>query len=347
MFYMVPTGNPAEIYREERDLMESMFLNRDGKPVYGKDGVPSDYLLTPRASKTMKALHTLKREHPGKVSFSKEVTDAYVKNKKRQGQVGGALLGGALGTGAGAVLGSRLIPNKGIRMATGGVLGAGLGGYAGGRHQGGKARKDVDKVTKAHDTHIARLLYTLAHNNRASITLRNEDGSNRMVIRPTITIPRQEKKAMFYEVLMEKKAYKRELAGAGLMAAGLGLNAIRPSKKDITAKRLRIREEQHKHRKASPTYQSLMKLRDLGTDRLPADFHGDTHFEYKQGLKPAELRRAEALEDRLYKEERPFEDRLTANEKRRGGPMRGIVPAGMFLGGAGLLASSLFKKKGK
>lgn len=150
---------------------------------------------------------------------------------------------------------------------------------------------------------------------------------------------------MFYEVLMEKKAYKRELAGAGLMAAGLGLNALRPSKKDITSERSRIREEQHKHRAASPTFKSLMKLRNLGTGRLPDDFQGDTYFEYKEGLKPAELRKAEALEDRLYEEERPFEDRLTANERRRGGPMRGVVPAGMFLGGAGLLGSSLFKKK--
>lgn len=151
---------------------------------------------------------------------------------------------------------------------------------------------------------------------------------------------------MFYRTLMEKKAYKRELAGAGLMAAGLGLNALRPSTKDITAERLRIREEMARHNKASPTYKSLMKLRDLGTARLPDDFHGDTHFEYKEGLTPNELRKAEALEARVSEDERPFEDRLTANEKRRGGPIQGIVPAGMFLGGAGLLASSLFKKKG-
>jgi hypothetical protein len=153
---------------------------------------------------------------------------------------------------------------------------------------------------------------------------------------------------MFYEVLMEKKAYKRELAGAGLIATGTGLLSLR-GKKDraIRAESERIREEMRNREYASPEYKSLEKLRRLGTRRLPAEFrHGGDGDEYISELTPVEEKKREDLLNRLAENNRPYEDRLTANEKRRGGPMRGIVPAGMFLGGAGLLASSLFKNKG-
>ena len=152
---------------------------------------------------------------------------------------------------------------------------------------------------------------------------------------------------MFYEVLMEKKAYKRELAGAGLMATGMGLLHV-GAKKDraIRAESERLREEMRKREYASPEHKSLEKLRRLGTRRLPAEFrHGGDGDEYISKLTPAEEKKREALLDRLAENNRSYEDRVTANEKRRGGPMRGVVPAGMFLGGTGLLASSLFKKK--
>ena len=153
---------------------------------------------------------------------------------------------------------------------------------------------------------------------------------------------------MFYEVLMEKKAYKRELAGAGLMATGMGLLHVGAKKeRAIRAESQRLREEMRKREYASPEYKSLEKLRRLGTRRLPAEFRQDGDGdEYIGELTPAEEKKREALLDRLAEKNRSYEDRVAANEKRRSGRMSALVPAGMFLSGAGLLASSLFKKKG-
>ena len=150
---------------------------------------------------------------------------------------------------------------------------------------------------------------------------------------------------MFYDVLMEKKAYKRELAGVGLLAGGLGLAHLgAKQERGIRAESKRIREEMRKREADSPTYKSLEKLRQLGTRRLPANFVGDGD-EYKSKLTQAERERHESLMDRLSEERRPYEDRLAANEKLRSGSMRGIrilAPTGLFISGAGLL----LKKKG-
>jgi hypothetical protein len=152
---------------------------------------------------------------------------------------------------------------------------------------------------------------------------------------------------MFYEVLMEKRAYKRELAGAGLMATGMGLLHVGAKKeRAIRAESERLREEMRKREYASPEHKSLEKLRRLGTRRLPAEFrHGGDGDEYISELTPAEETKRETLLDRLAENNRSYEDRIATNEKRRGGRMGALVPSGMFLGGAGLLGSSIFKKR--
>lgn len=141
---------------------------------------------------------------------------------------------------------------------------------------------------------------------------------------------------------------KRGVAGAALMATGMGLLHVGAKKeRAIRAESERLREEMRKREYASPEYKSLERLRRLGTRRLPVEFrHGGDGDEYISELTPAEETKRETLLDRLAKNNRSYEDRIATNEKRRGGRMGALVPSAMFLGGAGLLASSLFKKKG-
>ena len=241
---------------------------------------PSDYRgegerATQSPMETIRELHALKREHPGKTSFSDEITRAYINKKKRRGQVGGALLGGALGTGAGAVLGSRLIPNKGIRMATGGVLGAGLGGYAGGRIERGRAHENVLHASNTQRKAVADLLSRLATAEGKSYTVSNADGSksmrfNSQNVRASTKQDEkskgQRKTAMFYETLMEKKAkrskksYDMELAildrrSKGLQARGgigglllgkIGIKTTNPHAEAIQRRKAKLLKERNR-----------------------------------------------------------------------------------------------------
>ena len=113
----------------------------------------------------------------------------------------------------------------------------------------------------------------------------------------------------------------------------------------------RIYEEMLEQQINSPTMKQMKKLRDIGYSRLDQKDYkdpdtDDAYHEYKQKLKPAELRKAKALEKQLEREERPFMARLAKlAEAKEDKKRKGYMPELAALGTVGLGGTALSRLK--